>query len=92
MAVLLRHRPFCLLRILDRLARQRLELPEAVRPAEKGSAVETKARVWALRWRRRWGLRYGAIPTREDIPVQEMREKAPVVFRTPPRSIVNNRP
>ena len=63
--------------VLDRLERQRLDLPEAVRPAGKGDVAMAKARAWACKWRRRWGFRYGTIRTREDIPAQEMREKAP---------------
>ena len=68
--------------VLDRLERQRLDLPEAVRPAGKGDVAMAKARAWACKWRRRWGFRYGAIRAREDIPAEEMREKAPEL---PPR-------
>ena len=55
---------------------------EAVRPAGKGDVAMAKARAWALKWRRRWGFRYGAIRAREDIPAGEMREK---VQQLPPR-------
>ena len=62
-------------RVLARYEEGRGRLPDAVRPGFVGAAAATKARVWALRWRRRWGARHGAIRAREDIPVQEMRDK-----------------
>ena len=64
--------------ILDRLERQRLDLPEAARPAGKGDVAMAKARAWALKWRRRWGFRYGAIRAREDTPAGDAREGAPI--------------
>ena len=51
------------------------QLPEVVRPAFAGCAAATKARMWARRWRQRWGARHGAIRAREDVPVQEIRDK-----------------
>ena len=62
--------------VLERYEESRGRLPEAVRPARVGLAASVKARVWALRWRRRWGARHAAVRVREDIPVDEMRSKA----------------
>ena len=61
---------------LDRHEQLRHDAPEAVRPAARGVVAQGKARAWALRFRRRWGLRHGAIPTRDDLPVQELNQKA----------------
>ena len=62
--------------VLDQYERQRRLLPEIVRPAAKGVAAKGPGRAWAARWRKRWGFNYGSIPTRDAIPVPEMREKA----------------
>ena len=62
--------------VLDQYERQRRLVPEMVRPAAKGVAAKGPGRAWAARWRKRWGLQYGGIPTRDAMPVQEMREKA----------------
>ena len=63
--------------ILQRLEERRLRLPEAVRPPARGSVGEARSRMWASRGRRKGGGRYGAIRTRGDVSVQEMRDKAP---------------
>ena len=71
---------------------RRQRLPEAVRPPGKGSVFEPRARMWLTRWRRRWGGKHGAIRTKDELPVQEMRDNAPIAnlfcrdFRTPPGS------
>ena len=64
--------------VLDQHERARLALPERVRPLARGVASQGKARVWAARWRQRWGLRHGSIPARDALLVQEMRKKARV--------------
>ena len=63
--------------ILQRLEERRLRLPEAVRPPARGSVGEARSRMWASRWRRKGGGRCGAIRARDDVSVQEMRDKAP---------------
>ena len=51
-------------------------VPAEVRPALLGVARECKARMWALRWRRRWGGRHSKIRVRNDVPLEELRAKA----------------
>ena len=69
---------------------RRQRLPEAVRPPGKGSVFEPRARMWLTRWQRRWGGKHGAIRTRDELAVQEMRDKAPMInllcrdVRSPP--------
>lgn len=62
--------------ILTQAERQRLQLPEAVRPGSHGTNIEVRARVWAGAWRRRWGGRHGGLSFREDVPLDQMRAKA----------------
>lgn len=62
--------------LLQRLAERRESLPEAVRPPDRGSVAEPRARMWLTRWRRRWGAKHGTIRMRDDVGVEEMREKA----------------
>ena len=62
--------------LLQRLEERRLRLPEAVRPPSWGSVAQAGARMRLTRWRRRWNGRHGKIRTRDDIPVQEMLDKA----------------
>ena len=66
--------------LLQRLEERRLRLPEAVRPPSWGSVAHAGARMRLTRWRRRWNGRHGKIRTRDDIPVQEMRDKAALCF------------
>ena len=66
--------------VLERLERRRALIPENLRPPSRGVPAEVKARRWACRWRRRWGFRHGAIRAREDIPLEELRDKA-LVFK-----------
>lgn len=65
--------------VLQRLEEERRRLPEAARPLSRGTSADAGARMWACRFRRRWGGRYGAIRIRDEIPLQELRDKA---FRT----------
>ena len=62
--------------VLQRLEAERQRLPEAVRPASRGSAAEPWARMWTFRWRRRWGAKHGKVQSKSDVGVQECREKA----------------
>ena len=67
--------------VLDRYEQLRLDVPEAARPAARGVVSQCKARAWALRFRKRWGLKHGAIPAVDDVPVQEMNQKARVQYK-----------
>ena len=62
--------------VLLRAELLRRQLPELHRPAAKGVAAQSSARMWAFRWRKRWGGRHANIRFRDDIPVEEMRAKA----------------
>lgn len=62
--------------LLERSAQRRLQLPEAARPPERGVVADGRNRAWALKFRRRWGARHGAIRTLDALPVDEMRAKA----------------
>ena len=61
--------------ILRKLEANRLQIPESLRPVSKGTATQAKARMWAKRWRERWGGCYGKLRLRDDTPVAEMQEK-----------------
>ena len=62
--------------VLARLEERRLQLPEAIRPAHRGTAADGHARAWARRWRLQWGARHGKVRAREDLPLEEMQAKA----------------
>ena len=64
--------------LLQRLEERRQRLPEAVQPPARGSVFEARGRMWLSRWRRRWGGKHRAIRTRDELPVEEMRNKAPI--------------
>ena len=66
--------------LLQELERRRLQLPEVVRFPSRGVSSESKARVWALQWRKRWGAHHGRIRVREEISAAEMRAKVSVSF------------
>ena len=61
--------------VLERLEQQRRALPEGVRPNPRGTVAETRARMYALRFRNRWGARHQRIRPREDMEPAEMRQK-----------------
>ena len=61
--------------VLERYEESRGRWPGTVRPRSVGLASSVKARVWALRWRRRSGARHGRVRAREHIPLDEMRDK-----------------
>ena len=54
-------------------------LGENRRPKLVGCMADGSARMWAYRWRARWGAQFGNLPTREDIGTQELLSRA-----TPP--------
>ena len=62
--------------VLQRLGQQLQALPAGVRPDAPGVSAEGRARMWAMRWRRKWGAKYGSIRPKEDIQPAEMRQKA----------------
>ena len=62
--------------VLQRYERNIAQVPEQLRPQHRGGSAEPRARMWALRWRRRWEGKMGKIPVTEDVPVETMRDKA----------------
>ena len=66
--------------VLRQLETRRMALPAAVMPPPRGTSAVPRARMWALRWRRRWGGRHGTIRPRDDLPLDEMRRKVPRTF------------
>ena len=66
--------------LLQELERRRLQLPEAARFPSRGVSSESRARVWALQWRKRWGAHHGRVRVRVDISAAEMRAKVRVCF------------
>ena len=61
---------------LDRIAAQRLLLPEHLRPTPWGTSDSSTARKRVSRWRRRWGGRIAKLRIREEVTADEMRAKA----------------
>ena len=62
--------------VLDQHERQRQAIPAEARPLARGVVAQSRAKSWASRWRKRFGLRHGSVPACDIPPVQEMREKA----------------
>ena len=62
--------------LLQKAEENRDKTPAAARPSGKGTSAEARARMWARRLRLRWAGRLGRIRVREDLTVQQMREKA----------------
>ena len=56
--------------------RLRMQAPVDFRPVPRGGPDMMQARVWAQRWRLRWGARHGNLRTVEGISVDEMRQTA----------------
>ena len=67
--------------VLERYEETRGHLPEAARPPYRGVPAEAAARMWARRWRLWWGGRHGSVPAREDTPLEEKRNKAPMLLQ-----------
>ena len=67
----------CTDHVLQRLADNRLAAGHAF-PQERGTVADGAARMWATRFRRRWGGRFGSIAAKEDVSVDEMMSKARV--------------
>ena len=61
--------------LLQEMERRRVMFPAAARFPPLGNAKEIKGRVWAFRWRKRYGARIGRLRFREDISVEELRQK-----------------
>ena len=63
----------------------RQEAPAAFRPVCRGGPEVIGARVWARRWRLRWGARHANLKTSDDMTVVEKQEKAvyPLAARAP---------
>ena len=62
--------------VLQRAEHNRLQLPEDLRFATRGTIAENKARKWVRRWRLRWGGRLAKPVCREPLTLDEMRAKA----------------
>ncbi len=62
--------------VLQRFEERRCQIPLGVRPPCVGTGAETKARMWASAWRRRWGGKHGRIRVRENVPAAELHSKA----------------
>ena len=62
--------------LLQRAEASRLELPESARPRALGAQVRNHARKWVQRLRKRWGGRFGSIPAREEVPLEDTQAKA----------------
>ena len=69
--------------VLDAAEAQRMADPRADELRPHGAAHEGRARMWAWRWRRRWGGRFGVIPSREPLTMPDMRSKVQPWGRTP---------
>ena len=65
----------CTDHLLQRVADNRLALGHAS-PQERGTVADGAARMWATRFRRRWGGRFGSIAAREEVSVDEVVSKA----------------
>ena len=68
--------------VLQKFEEQRVALPEAVRPPSRGSAANSRDRVWVAGWRIRWGGQHARIRVREDIPTEELRSKVAQMAKT----------
>ena len=68
--------------VLDVAEAQRMADPPADELRPHGAAHEGRARMWAWRWRRRWGGRFGVIPSREPLTMPDMRSKVQPWGRT----------
>ena len=62
--------------LLQRAEASRLELPESARPRSLGTQVRNNSRKWVQRLRKRWGGRFGSIPAREKVPLEDTQSKA----------------
>ena len=61
--------------LLQRLASDRLACGHD-EPHGRGTAIDASARMWATRFRRRWGGRVGSIGTSPTLTASDMRAKA----------------
>ena len=63
--------------VLKRYEKNVAELSPDVRPPLRGTSDDAAARMWARRWRIRWGGKLGKIKVAEDAPsVETMKSKA----------------
>ena len=62
--------------VLDEWAKTRMAVPMGLRPPYWGNAAFAPSRMRALRWRRRFGGRIGAIRVCQHTPVDVMQHKA----------------
>ena len=62
--------------VIDHFEERRARLSASVRPAAWGSSASATSRRRVSRWRRRWGGRIANIRVREEVPLEDMRDKA----------------
>ena len=67
--------------LLQHLEERRVRLPAGVRPPSRGSSLSAAARKWATRLRERWGGFVGKFKVRDDLPLNERRDKAFAVWQ-----------
>ena len=61
--------------VLRQAETNRLLLPVAIRPPSLGLVCDTRARLWAYRWRVRWEGRFGDPPVRPPFSAEDGRAK-----------------
>ena len=62
--------------VLDACARELPELPGLAAAPSAAARSVAAHRLWAHRWRKRWGVKYGKVRPRDDMTRQEMVAKA----------------
>ena len=62
--------------VIDHFEERRARLSASVRPAAWGSSASATSRRRVSRWRHRWCGRIANIRVREEVPLEDMREKA----------------
>lgn len=67
--------------LLQHLEERRVRLPESVRPPPRGTSLDASARKWASRLRERWGGFLNKFKLRDDISLDERREKVYAVLQ-----------
>ena len=61
--------------VLREAEANRLQIPAAIRPPSLGLVCDMRARLWAFRWRERWGGHHGELPIRPPFSAEGGRPK-----------------
>ena len=64
--------------VLKRCDAYRATCTGSALPPRRGTIASGAARMWAARWRLRWGGVYGRLRARDEPPLDEMRQKVAV--------------